>query len=746
MSQLPSEDSSQLDDLTKGLEPLEPLIDASLDEYLGDAHPRIGKALEKILSQSNPTLFSQDVHDLAVQRAKEEVQAIARSRLDRSEPARGSRGYRFDRSNPVALTMIAASLGALALLAFWSLNRSEQGEFLHSNIQHDLKTDDEASGQTIDRQMPQDAVVATTTEVDPRALPDDQHFPERVANSIAIEPIPPNKVHDSAPTVSENPQSMLDVTPQVARVDNGSSSDGPGTIDLGHSIDRQIISVIDSQFQLVWKQAGMLDEPTLKRTLPTERIALLLLDRFPTSSELESIRRGKLSTDQVVQEWIAADEFNRVWAGKLARFYTGGRSIPMETQLAFLEWLKQQIQGDVPIREIQRQVLLGLRNPQHPAYFLRDVWSQKASGIAADSARWVGLSETQSTKLTGLSQLFLSVTGNSSIVCTQCHLGDATSTPSWLAESIATAPPVVFDSIAAMMLPSFDSARVELFTKQEDDRVSKIAVRFPDGKRVGNEVAFEEVISAWVEQGSHSQSSMVNALWKEFFGDALHLGLGLDSAVAPQEKSDLVGYLSKQVVEQQAGVRQFVYWILMSEPARQNEEEVSRTEYLAMDSQKLSDYLMRRGSLKSLVIREGATSRLGSKSLEGFVLQLFPEQPDWLERSLLAQPSSLQGSPNKSGGTSNAVASMDLPSASDRDLLQAELRYRAASDQVRRWGRLLSESELPEDQMIQHVYLISKHRFPTDQELGAWMRSAWSKSERFSSVLRMLTGVDSYEP
>jgi hypothetical protein len=239
---------------------------------------------------------------------------------------------------------------------------------------------------------------------------------------------------------------------------------------------------------------------------------------------------------------------------------------------------------------------------------------------------------------------------------------------------------------------------------------------------------------------------LINALWTGFFGETLYSELGMNSAVAPQEKSDLVEYLSKQSVENGASVRQIVYWMLMSEPARQNDEQVGRQEYLAMDSQKLKEYLLRRAALKSLFVKSDLSIQPNSNSLERFAVQLFPEQPFWLERSLLAQPSSPQGSSAKSDLGTTSESSEQADALRNRNLLNAELRYRAASEQVRRWGRLLSESKLSDGQLVEHVYLISKHRLATDQELSAWMRSDWSKNDRFSSVLRMLVGVQSYEP
>ena len=742
MSQIPPQDPNEFQESTResiqGIDPLEPLIDASLDAWLGTQgpDPKFVGDLGKILSQSRSSLFSQDDQDQAVQRASQEIQNIARSRASGAKSSA--------RSGRLALAMIAASVGAFGLLGWWSVNRSTDGNSLQSNASIDKGSDPVALDLTPSQVKPQTmeaSAGATHQTHQDSAIAQQNRDPE-----VIFEPIQPKSSQGPQSENDGNPKTMLAGQADTKNLEDSQTNKELRASQLGHEIDRQIISVIDSQFQLIWKQLGMLDDSSVVKTLSTQRIAGMLLHRVPTSTELESIRQNRTSIDGIVNDWIRSDEFDRVWAGKLARFYNGDRLIQSGAQAAFVAWLEQQIRDEVPISEIQRQVLLGLGKPEHPAYFLRDVWSQNSKVSGPVTTNWVGLSEAQSLKLSGLSQLFLAVTGNPAVSCGQCHIGDATSNPSWLSETLANYPAVAFDSIAAMMIPVYDPAQVELFTKQQDDRVSKIAVRFPDGKRVGNEVPFEQVINAWVDQGSHDQRSMINALWTGFFGESLYSELGMDSPVAPQEKTDLVEYLSKQSVEQGASVRQVVYWMLMSQPARQNQEPFGRTEYLAMDSQKLNDYLLRRGSLKSLLVKSDLSAEPNSNSLEHFAVQLFPEQPDWLERSLLAQPASPQGSPAKSDKGSASENSEQADALSNSNLLNAELRYRAASEQVRRWGRLLSESQLSESQLVDHVYLISKHRVATDQERSAWMRSEWSKSDRFSSVLRMLAGVQSYEP
>ncbi|MFN5916108.1 MAG: hypothetical protein ACK48K_05085, partial [Planctomycetota bacterium] len=506
-----------------------------------------------------------------------------------------------------------------------------------------------------------------------------------------------------------------------------------------------------SQFQQIWKQLGLLNASTKQRPLTAERTARLLLNRAPTNAELEAIRREITSSQKLavekgqsgtIEHWILSGEFNRIWADRMAQFYIGQRWSTGESYNLFRDWIEEQIRQDIPIVEIQRQLLLGLFKPDHPAYFLADQWVEASKLSSGTSARWVGLSEAQSSRLKGLSRLFLNATGNLSIGCTQCHGMQEDQSPNWLAGASA----VGFDSIAALMVQASEPGRSELFTKEQDDRISKIPSRLPDGKRAGNELSTDQVIGRWVEQGSDAQSGLINSIWRDFFGQVLHSKLGLDSGVATEDRKDLMEYLGKQILDRRAGVRQIVYWMVMSEPARCGQEAPSFSQYMAMDSKNLQEYAMRLGVLNTVAIEPFGSQESLNKSIDRFASKLFPEQPDWLERSLLAQPASQLGTPSESAkGPANRALS-DSESALDLCFLRADLQYRFAGQQLRELARMLSESKLSDEQIVEHSYLISKHRFPSEQELKAWKASSWSKSERSSSVLRLMVGIDNLAP
>jgi hypothetical protein len=258
-------------------------------------------------------------------------------------------------------------------------------------------------------------------------------------------------------------------------------------------------------------------------------------------------------------------------------------------------------------------------------------------------------------------------------------------------------------------------------------------------------LSFEKAIDGWLEQGSHSHSGLLNALWRDFFGVGLESAFGLDGAVALEARRDLVGYLGKQIVERRAGLRQVVYWMLMSDPARQSEESLTYAQYMVMDAQRLEDYLQRQEVFKSLVLDDSRSAVRDEAWLVGYASALFPEQTQGPERSFLAQPS------NQVQGGSNRPSAQGLDTGLDqgqwpRGLLHAEIGYRVAGDRARRWADLLSASELSDSALIDHAYLMTKHRFATAREFRAWSSTSWTKSQRSSVILRLLMGVANFEP
>jgi hypothetical protein len=783
--------------------PEDPVFDAMLDAMLGellggeavrgDVSSKAfdsGEMYRSVLKRSEASVFTDEQRAQAVMRAQRESmqQGLPKTGQDRSQsPSRGRLWTdrlwkdRLWKSAAIAAS-IAVSIGGVSLIGRWV--QSDLNEPVgvgqvsldgapSSGPRVAEPTANASQGVVVADSQGTGSPSTGSLSLDSQVLPE-QGLSTRTDSVIAdggLDPAGREPMQDklAVERQSEGNQEQGGARDRVQGAEMVSALPSARVLSLGTLEDREIVSVIDSQFHQIWKSLGMPQSDMVsggqaslkKRGLTADRIARLLLHRVATDSELEAIRLDKLSEDasleRLVASWISSDEFDRVWSARLANFYMGGRIESSQQAVVFREWLATQIRDDVPLEQVQRQVLLGLSQADHPAYFLVDYWSDRGErwSLPPDSPQvaWVGYGDSEVKRLEGLSQLFLKVTSNPAMVCTQCHGTEGTSAPSWFADRVAMgtglggglvgSKSVDFDSIAALMVGIAQPGVSELFQRQQDDQVRKIAARFPDGKRVGSELTFEQAIDGWLEQGSHSQSGLLNALWRDFFGVGLESAFGLDGAVALEARRDLVGYLGKQVVERGAGLRRVVYWMLMSDPARQAEESLTYAQYMVMDAQRLQDYLQRQAVFKTLLLDDSRSAVRDEAWLVGYASALFPEQAEGLERSFLAQPS------NQVQGGSKRASSEGLVEGKavqwPRGLLQAELGYRVADDRARRWADLLSASELSESALIDHAYLMTKHRFATAREIRVWSSTSWTKSERSSSILRLLMGVASLE-
>ncbi|MFN7208627.1 MAG: hypothetical protein ACK5UN_02710 [Planctomycetota bacterium] len=777
--------------------PEDPVLDAMLDAMLGEwlggeAHRGQGssKAFDpgemyrSVLKRSEASVFTAEQHAQAVSNAQRESLAevlpkglpevVSETGQDRSHGAGARPHWRSAAIAASIAVSIAVSIGGLSLIGRWvqrDLNKPVGvGQASLDGAPSSGPRVAEPKANASQGVVVVDSQSNTSQSLESQGLPE-QGLSTRTDSVIADGGLDPSR--------REPMQDKLAVGRQTEGNQEQGGAQAPVQgeemvlalpsargVSLGTLEDREIVSVIDSQFQQIWKSLGMPQSDMVsggqaslkKRGLTADRISRLLLHRVATDSELEAIRLDKLSEDtsleRLVASWISSDEFDRVWSARLANFYMGGRIESSQQALVFREWLATLIRDDVPLEQVQRQVLLGLSQADHPAYFLVDYWSDRGDRWAlrpnSPQVAWVGYGDSQVKRLEGLSQLFLTVTSNPAMVCTQCHGTEGTSAPSWFADRMAMGTGLVgsksvdFDSIAALMVGIAQPGVSELFQRQQDDQVRKIAARFPDGKRVGSELSFEQAIDGWLEQGSHSQSGLLNALWRDFFGVGLESAFGLDGSVALEARRDLVGYLGKQIVERGAGLRRVVYWMLMSDLARQSEEPLTYAQYMVMDPQRLQDYLQRKEVFKSLVLDDSRSAVRDEAWLVGYASALFPEQAEGLERSFLAQPSNQVQGGSKRASSEGLVESKAVQWP--RGLLRAELGYRVAGDRARRWAGLLSASELSQSALIDHVYLMTKHRFATAREIRAWSSTSWTKSERGSAILRLLMGVASIEP
>lgn len=544
--------------------------------------------------------------------------------------------------------------------------------------------------------------------------------------------------------------------------------------------------------------------------LLVNRIASLLVGRSATSSELEAIRQENLLktrslsenhsqwVDAIAQRWLASDEFSQTWGNALSSFYRGGYPVDAaDRQQArdFDGWLTEQVKLNASLRDIQKQVLGGLSDKSHPARFLVGHWSKLAqaapplptsassepassspensaianlSGSQQAKARdrktapqsWIGLNEQEATALTGVTNLFLHITDNPMLACSQCHqqsqpLNTANQT-SYVGGEIAvitgrSARPVSYGSVSALLLNVLESNQRELFTKDEEDRAVKLTPAFPNGKRASASDTTDSLLTTWVEEGSHSQRGLVNHLWKSFFGVPLVAPEEQHGPASTSSREELLNYISQQASDQNVPVRQLVYWMLHASPTLQPEVALDIQNVIALSQADLRT-LRTRIELQHVMIHRP----INASSIEEFVKQLLPVQQEIRDRALLAQPSSRESSTANKQDTADRTAAEFAAKANGltrdgreamawQQLGYAQLIYAVPSVQVADLTKRFSESTLSQPELIDHTYGVLRGRKPSSAERAIWSASRLKEFAKPDAALRILSGVSAFE-
>ena len=544
--------------------------------------------------------------------------------------------------------------------------------------------------------------------------------------------------------------------------------------------------------------------------LLVNRIASLLVGRSATSSELEAIRQENLLktrslsenhsqwVDAIAQRWLASDEFSQTWGNALSSFYRGGYPVDAaDRQQArdFDGWLKEQVKLNASLRDIQKQVLGGLSDKSHPARFLVVHWSKLAqassplptpassepassspensaitnlSGSQQAKARdgktapqsWIGLNEQESTALTGVTNLFLHITDNPMLACSQCHQQsqplNTANQASYVGGEVAvitgrSAKPVSYGSVSALLLNVLESNQRELFTKDEEDRAVKLTPAFPNGKRASASDTTDSLLTTWVEEGSHSQRGLVNHLWKSFFGVPLVAPEEQHGPASTSSREELLNYISQQASDQNVPVRQLVYWMLHASPTLQPEVALDIQNVIALSQADLRT-LRTRIELQHVMIHRP----INASSIDEFVKQLLPVQQEIRDRALLAQPSTRESSTANKQDTAdrtaaevaakaNGLAKDGREAMARQQLGYAQLIYAVPSVQVADLAKRFSESTLSQSELIDHTYGVVRGRKPSSAERAIWSASRLKEFAKPDAALRILSGVSAFE-
>lgn len=538
------------------------ILDGLLDELLDRQTPPV-PSVESLLQcdPKNPKRFSPDEIEQA-------LLAAQRIRSHKSPNKAPEAKPRHSLNSWLVWSSIAAAMLGVWLVAW----RKQSSQIPQTNLV--------ASGQNSTLNVPAENITSNTQNHQPRQSPSSELLTPKTAVFEARNDVPSRSEQNKEASNIASVPSPLQNPPQENSVANASSN--PSTMDnnkelqnrkipqstagnladrrLGTESDRNIISVIDHQFEDMWRQLSDQKSTSRFQAAPNQidRMAQYLLARPANPTELEALRQAELLTvkddskqdagwiDAVASRWINSEEFARQWAKRLSNFYRGdypARIDQLDRSKAFELWLAEHIHNDTPLSLIQTEVLQGLWKLDHPARFLVDHWTElsvdskarnhQSSSTEADRAllspqTWVELPERQQATLTGLTHLFLRITDNANLACAQCHQTSGTlagqsmppparhqssgiDSPQDLAientryageqfvRNDKSAKPIAFGSIAALLVGVIEPERKELFTRDAEDRLIKLLPMTPDGIRIAESQSRADTMAEWAQ-------------------------------------------------------------------------------------------------------------------------------------------------------------------------------------------------------------------------------------------------------
>ena len=626
--------------------------------------------------------------------------------------------------------------------------------------------------------------------------------PTMEASKIASMPNA-SPIHTQTPPLSaptrNNPARQNKPTPQSQTADLPDNR-------LGTESDRNIIAVIDHQFEDMWRKIPN-QKASIRSQAPSnaiDRMAQYLLSRPANPTELEAMRQANLLGDKegskykadwidaVAGRWINSEEFARQWAKRLSNFYRGEypiRSDQLERAKAFELWLAGRIHEDTSLSTIQTEVLEGLWKAEHPARFLVDHWTELAARSSARRPQahepgtsqasrspqsWVELPERQHVTLTGLTHLFLRITDNTNLACAQCHqksgnlagqpMPSANVQPSVIpsiqdrmnedslyageqyVRTEKTAKPIALGSIAALLVGIIEPERKELFTRDAEDRLIKLLPVNPDGTRIAEHQSRADAMAQWAQRGSHSQRGPINALWKSFFGVHLVRPSERFATSQPSSRHDLLEFLSQQSTAHNASLRQLAYWMLHSAPTRQPDVSLVANDLQTLDSDILRD-LANRVELQFLQIVPAGTHPLTQEDPQqspANSLEKFVSQTIPPPQEL--QQRALLAQPITQPTLQNVTqAPLEKQSPTELRRAMTELFIACPPNELTLLEFQWSINTLTQSSLIDHAYLMLRGRLPSDLEMETWNQSHLEQYVRADAIRRLTGAVANFE-
>ncbi len=571
----------------------QPIVDAMLDEWIGNRSPRPLSASELSNLRIDP------------QRAAELDQALIAALSDMRNRSSGSAisVYRKPKSySPVYRVMVALAACWLVGVGIWAVvnrNRINNDNAIHPSIvvaEHPptLVVDPTTKSTT--------TVASPKEEVAQNASTTKSVASKSQRESLSLDSLP-FKTNDTVTLESKQASNRTD---RLAMLD-----------------EREVVALIDRQMQQIWKNHNANPAAPIGGVAWIERVTQQILARSATAEEKDSFAKNdspglRLESLHRIAE---GSEFAQVWAKRIAAHLLAvgplsNRDLSPEGR-AFVQWIRQEINQTHRLDSIVRSIVLA-----------NGIDSK--SELSPDCYWWneVG-SRDKTAPAEVLATRFLGIRAS----CSRCH--DA--------KTVASANQAQFWGIAAIMhgvdvgyspttLDTQLGIRKDakaLFYERNDSSMVAALPSLPDGKALqefhGDASQVKKIakqnlkaLNDWMLQSDDFARSQTDFVWTTLFGRSLVANYSLGSTNGEKERLELADVLSQQFRSSDYDLSKIVIWIAASQAFSLESIRHDGNWYLTAGNKELNSHQQRQSLFASFPVPQDPSFRSLDKLAQWF--------------------------------------------------------------------------------------------------------------------------------
>lgn len=501
-------------------------------------------------------------------------------------------------------------------------------------------------------------------------------------------------------------------------------------------LDKDIIGIIDDQLKHLWKRVGVTPQPSIKTELWLERSALAIVGRLPTAAEKEAFRINKSESRNVeyVDKLIASQEFSKRWSELVAGHYLGKRVVGTRSQpgpqLSFVNWIADSLSNKVFVGDIEREMISGpstapvVESPSlrtdPAAFWLADIL-ERSEVDHRESSEHLSKKplEQKNVGLVAAARQTMRIGGNASMVCSQCHDGESRNNffNNYLASTQTVRGRDSFWKVPASLSGMSLDRRVlgvralrvvkssEYFFEDAEGRL-KLAVAGPPTQISGNTT--RSTLADWFRSSVEPRRAMVELVWNEVFKQPLFPIFGLTEEEGNSDRADLRDFLASQMQTGERDLGALIRWMVLSSAFRVDGQKMDSPWYLKATAEQIAEAQKQTRLFASLVSSESPTLDSKWTSMNQVATWVKANRSYELNNQALAQGAISPTSPNSLPKTNKPNYSEDQV----RFLVSVSKPYRHVSEIADR----LAASQMSWPMLLEHAYLVSDSRFPTQNE------------------------------